>query len=753
MSPASISRRLLVVMLCVAAATILPALSMPARGAEPGATILSFSGTLDSAVPARSVPLAESGPTNMRLAVSGGAAADTITLSLLDGAGKSLQSWVARSGETIWSFASLPAGASLRVQTSGAALSFDLRAYARGTVLAPHADGASWSGVSLGSGAQTSPSVAQFVVPSSGRYRFSLGAASGAYQLVVDSNHLRKTVVSGSVPAPTDSIYYLAAGNHSFQIIPDSGSGVTTAWSVQMSAESALDTLPYQESAAAIGGSTGSGAFTEEQVPLYVAAAHTVNIRVAATGAVGDTFQVELYNGTTRLFTSSPIAGGEVVWMSSTLTAGANALRVVAKAGNSAALGYSLTVSDLFGPSLSWSGASLGTSVGRSTARATFAQGGLYTFTLGAASGRYQLRLDDTYLRKVVTTAGATFSAYVAAGTHTLTVVQQGAGSTAWSVAIKSANAASDTLPFVRSGALLGGAGNDFGDESLPIQVAAASAVNIRIAASDGGANDSLRVEIFSAGKSTPAFSAASVFKGEVLWATSNLAAGVSLLRVSAAAGNSAPMSYQVEISGVGSIPRTWSGVARGDGLNSAIMLRAPEDGTYTVTLTLASGNGQVIIDGGSSAAAAQATAGLENTSLTLRVPLKAGPHSFRFAQDTTQASSSWTIATGLLQKAVPLGVTSLKPNLLTLGVGGEVTVSGAAFESGMTVTLLNSQGKTVTSSAVAVSGTQLLLTVPANTPVGAYSLRLTKADGETLTVPGALSVGQLRSYLPLVVR
>lgn len=752
MLPAIQPRRLLAILLIIVFALALPALpARPARAAEPGAAILSFSGTLDAAVPTRTVLLSDSGPANLRLAVSGGTSSDKVTLTMLNAAGAALKSWPARSGETIWGFANIPAGASLRVQTSGAALSFSLSAYARGTVLAPSAASPTWSGAIIGAGAQTGGSDGHFVAPAAGLYTFTLGATSGAYQLVVDGNHLRKTVVSGKAPAPADSTYYLSAGNHSFQIIPESTAGTATAWSVRLNAGAAADSLPYGESSAALGGGTGGGAFVEEWVPLRTTAAHSVNIRIAAIGAAGDSFQVELYNAGTKVLTSSSIAGGEVVWMTSALAAGANALRITTSAANSGPLAYSLTVSGLFAPKLSWGGTSRGASAASSTARATFASGGLYTFTLGASSGSYQLRLDNTYLRKVVTAAGATFSAYVPAGTHTLVVDQEGVGVTGWSVTIEQAGAAADRLPFTRSGAPLGGAGKDFRDESLPISLAAASPVNIKVTATDGGPSDSLKVEIFRAGAAAPSFSAAKVYKGEVFWATSSLPAGTSFLRVAAASGNSAPMSYQVEISGVGAIPRAWGGVARGEGLNSKIALTAPQDGIYTLTLTMSSGNGQVIVDGGASTA--EVSPGLESTSLTLRVPLDAGVHQFAFVQDRAAPSTAWQLSVASLQKAVPLSVTAVTPPQLDYGAGGDLSVAGAGFESGTVVEVLNRSGKAVPASAVVVSGTRIVLSLPASTPPGAYSLRLTNPSGDRLSRASALSVGMLRSFLPMVVR
>lgn len=751
MSRQHILARLLALLLLACAASA--PRTAPALAAEPGAELVSFSGSLNADIPARTVPLAESGPANLKLTVSGGAAADSVTLSLLNASGGVVRSWVARSGETIWGFADLPAGARLRLQTSGAALSFDLRGYARGSLLAPHAGATSWSGVAVGAAAASTRSAVQLVAPSSGLYRLTLSAAGGGFQLLVGENHIRKTAVSGKLPAAADTVYYLAAGVHTLQILQDPTAGVSTAWSVQMAAAGALDSLPYGEAAAVLGGGAGGGSFAEEWAPIQVAAGQPVNLRIQASGAAADSLQVELYNGTTRVYSTTAVFGGEVLWGSAQLAAGANALRVVAKDDNGAPLAYSVSVSPLPAPELSWSGVSYGASPANSTIKLTVTKDGLYRFVLGASAGRYQLRLNNTALQKIVTPAGADFTAFVPAGTHTLVLDQDSAANTSWSVRVVPAAPTADTLPFTRGGATLGGAGRDFREEWLPIRLGAAAPVNLKVTASGGEAGDSLQVQLYRPGSATPAYSAANVFSGEVFWATSELVSGTNLLRVSAAADNAAPMSYTVEIVAVGGVPATLSGVSLGGGLNPAFTLRAPADGVYTLVMTMTAGAGLVLVDPPQGASRSGLEATPLSSSLTLRVPLKAGPHRLVLQQDPAEPRTEWQISLRALQPAAALTIAEVTPGFLAPGAGGQIEVTGTGFESGTTVSLVSSQGAATALSTVVVSGTRLTAAVPAGLPAGSYTLRLSSPGGASATRAAALSVGQLRLYLPLLSR
>lgn len=619
------------------------ALALPARAAEPGVEMISFSGTVGAGL-TRTLALTESGPANMRLMIGGGSASDKATLSVLTSAGATVASWPALSGETIWATAELPAGGRLRLETTATSLSFALKVFARGTILAPTDAAPQISGVLTGSATTSSGSAVQLTVLKAGLYSFAMGADSGAFQLVVDDNYVRKTVVSGAAPAPADSTYYLSAGNHTFTVVPSKVG--QTAWSLRFTWAGELDALPYGEAASALG-----GAFTEEWIPIQVPEGVDVNLSVAVTGAAGNKLTVELYSGSAPAasVTLALIAGGETIWGTGQLTAGASRLHIITAGANNGTLGYSIALSPIGSPELTITGTSQGASAVNSQARVSFPSDGLYRFTLAASAGRYQLRVGETSLRRIVTSAGAdTLTAFIPAGTHQLVIDQDSALGATWSVTVAETGQAFDTLPFTRSGATLAGAPGEFADEWLPIALSSGGAFNIRVAATDGAEPDHLRLEVARPG-AAPSFTLAAIYQGENTWATTTLEAGASLLRVSAADGNSRPMSYTLEIQAVQRAPSTVAGVSHHEGLDASFAFMAPEEGIYTLTLSLQSGAGQILVDQEPARPVAEATLA-DDTVLTQRVELKAGLHRITFERDVTQPVSAWSITTGLLR-------------------------------------------------------------------------------------------------------
>lgn len=602
---------------------------------EPGEDLGHGSGLLNAGNTYQ-ITLVGPGPANIRLEVKNGTATDTIKMTLQNSTGT--KSWTVRSGEIAWVYADLPAGSSLLAlnNRSNTALSFQLNAYARG-VVGNIADGAAtWSGTARGTGIQ---SVIQLDILTAGTYRFTLGAKSGSFQLKVDDNYIRKTVISGSAPVPNDSVYYLKAGAHTFTIEQDP-TGTITEWSLLLAAAGTNDILPSTESSARLG---GGSFFSVEHIPLHVETNQPVNLRIAATGSAGDSLVVELYNESKKVFTSVRVFGGEVAWGSSALVAGANALRIVA-GGNNAALTYTVQVSPLGQPPFTWAGKSYGANGDNSSIRLTFPEAGLYKFTFGAAKGgRYQMRLSTNYLQKTVTDAGASFTAFVPQGTYPLVIDQDSqTSSTSWSVAIAPTTSISDQLLYRRSGSTLGGTNNDFDTEWLPLQVTADEVVNLRIAAS-GNARDSLRVYLYNA--STQVYSATTIYGGEVFWATSGLKEGTNRLRIAANSSNTTPMTYQIDVKSVEDIPNTWQGVAHGNGLNSTIHVNVPMDGIYTLALTMTEGLGLVLVD---AVPPTTRGAGLTNVNTVQRWPLTAGFHTFTFKQDPSASNTAWQISMGL---------------------------------------------------------------------------------------------------------
>jgi hypothetical protein len=618
--------------------------AVPAHAVQTGEQLVNSSGTLSAGQTFTTPLYSPNTAANIRLHVDGGSPTDTITMKLLNGI-STVKTWVVRSGETSWGYATFPAsnGKLSLHNDSGQPLTYALVAYARG--VAPGiAEGLSaWTGTARGAGIQSS---IQLNVASADRYRFSLGATGGSYQIKVDANYVLKTVVPGNAPNANDSVYYLAAGIHTFTVVQDSAASQVN-WSLALAALGGNEVVPIGENSKVLG---GGAFFTDEWIPMHIAAAQPVNLSITATGRVTDSLVVELYNGATKVFISTKVFGGEVSWWHSSLAAGGNMLRVMA-AGNSAALSYAISIKPIAKTPFTWSGVTYGTTAransGHSSVQLTFPTSGLYRFTLGASAGRYQLLLDNHYLQKTVSQAsGANITAFVPSGTHTLVVAQDpAAASTTWSVAIASATSSSDSLPFTRVGGELGGTSNAFREEWLPLRAVAGSPVNVRVTAT-GAAADSVRVELYNGANLI--YSAAKVYGGEVFWGTSSLTAGTNLLHIVAASGNTGQMGYNVDVRSVASIPSTWQGVARGNGLNSVFKLNAPVSGTYVVTLTVSEGAGQVMIDQTSAAMSQSPTALPPGSTTVLRVPLLAGPHTFKLLQDLNQPRTIWQIASAL---------------------------------------------------------------------------------------------------------
>src|SRR5262249_4557476 len=126
----------------------------PTHAAQPGEELVNSSGALNVSQTV-TIPLYSPGAANVRLQISGGGPGDTITMALHSGS-SIVSSWVARSGETIWGYATLPSGGNLTLQNnSGTQLSYALVIYARGVTPNITESGATWSGVGRGGGIQS----------------------------------------------------------------------------------------------------------------------------------------------------------------------------------------------------------------------------------------------------------------------------------------------------------------------------------------------------------------------------------------------------------------------------------------------------------------------------------------------------------------------------------------------------------------------------------------------------------------------
>ncbi len=170
----------------------------PTHAAEPGEELASSSGALNASQTV-TIPLYSPDAANIRLQVGGGGPTDTITMALRNGT-TVVTSWVVRSGETTWGYATLPSGGNITLQNnSGTQPAPALRVYARGVTPNITESGATWSGVARGGGIK---SAIQLSVPTAGRYRLTFGASGGSFQLKVDTNAYPQDRRSGQPAQP-----------------------------------------------------------------------------------------------------------------------------------------------------------------------------------------------------------------------------------------------------------------------------------------------------------------------------------------------------------------------------------------------------------------------------------------------------------------------------------------------------------------------------------------------------------------------
>ena len=396
---------------------------------------------------------------------------------------------------------------------------------------------------------------------------------------------------------------------------------------------------PSTESSSILGGFA-----SQERIPLQLQDASLVNVRLVVSGPATEGIVVALYNGETKVAESAKVFGGELVWFTGGVVAGANALQILSDSPSS--LSYTINVSAVAEVPVSVTGTSYGapahSSGGNSNARFNFPKAGLYTFQLTATSGRFQFVLGQNFLQRTVDTSEAlNFTAYVPEGIQSLAIVQDSAlASTDWSLTITPTEVTNDALPFSINSRSFGKTNDIYTMEWVPLNFNADQPVNMLIKAK-GAATDALSIELFHG--EAQAGSINTVYGGEEIWISTSIAVGLNRLHIQTAASNTAPISYEITLVAIPSIPNTAAGISYGQGLNSTVTVRAPLDGIYTFTITFSEGTGIMLIDEATNIAQLQALPA--NASQTVvRVPLKSGLHTVKIAQSSAVARSVWTL-------------------------------------------------------------------------------------------------------------
>lgn len=609
-----------------------------------------------------------------------------LSLVITNGSGGGVWNGQAQSGETLWGTGTLTNGNNKMQLTNngGAPVNFDLNLYDLPPT--PY----TWSGSAAPSGLNSEVRVN---FPSSGLYTFDFSVnGGGRFQFSLDGDHIQKSIVANAT-----ADLYVAAGVHTLEIVQDPTGGQVN-WSVDLTyTGSTSDSLPYT--------ATGTD-ISEEWLPIFLDNAAQVNVVTSVSGAAGDTLDVEIANPAFSPSAVSNIYTGEEHWMTLDLPAGLSYIHLAANGGY---VDYNLSLDALPTTNYTWSGTA-DPAGENSHARLTFASDGLYTFNFGTGSGeRYQFLLDiggESYIQNTIEANGV-ITSFVPAGTHDLILDQDTTTGADWEVAIAFNASGNTPIPYTKEGGDIGGAGNDFTQEWLPIAQGAGGTVNMRFEAS-GATTDSFVIAIYQDGSSTPDYIISQVLGTEELWATFDLSAGINLIRIVADGGNAGPMSYDLLVDNIpGGGNAAWNGNSLAAGLNAAYTVNFPSAGLYRFSLNSPDGFANLVLDD-------NLLTGLDSfgaVATTYDIMVNAGPHEIHTIQDPAYSTTEWSASVQPITAATSFftfngsldpgdSVTPVFPvNVSALPFNFEMAVSGGGpvhltIENGSAGTVWDGQGE-----------------------------------------------------------
>ena len=684
--------------------------SATVRPVTSGPSFFTFSGSIGNGIELVPEYAVLSGTLDFNFALT--TTGDDVAFEIVDESSTVLWTGTALEGETLWGTGTLSNGTNeLRLTNAlgGAAANVTLTLYYLPT--APY----NWDGLADNSGLNSQIRVN---FPNAGLYTFTGGLNSGRYQFKVNNNFIQKTVESNN----TGVTYFVPNGTHTLVIDQDSLTG--SNWNLGISGVGAANnSLPYTKNGGNLGGPGND--FSQEWLTINLAAPAQVNLATTVDGLSGDSMQVEVYNPSSALITTTTIFVGETSWDTFDLPAGTNRLHLVAQGSNAAALSYTnLSISALPNPATSFSG--IGYSGGQnSQMRLTFPTAGLYTFTYTASAGRYQFLLNDNYIRKTVEGNGSV-TYYVPAGTHKLAVVQDTGSGANWGLSISAQAGNNNTLPYSKTGGNVGGTGNDFDEEWLSINLGVATSVNVEVTLA-GAAADNLQLAVINA-SGTTILDLDPLYGTETTWATVNLPATTSRFHLLTDGANTNSLAYTLTVHAIPAITSpaqnsyTWDGRSLNAGINSGIRLNTAISGTYQIDVTMPNGFAALYID--STPPPLQST---NTITYVLFVNLEDGLHTF--ITDQTD-DTDWTVTVTLFEADAP-EIYSTDPVSTTLNTATPITISGFNFMPGATVELSSGANNYPLSNIVYVSASEITAVVPGSLPIGVYDLVVTNPDAQ----------------------
>jgi len=590
-----------------------------------------------------------------------------------------------------------------------------------------------WTGNAVAAGDH---SHARVNFPTAGRYTFDFGLTGGKLQFALDEDYLLKTVETA-----TSVTYYVPAGVHDLFVIQDPTSGAAD-WSVDIAfVAEGVDPLPYAKS----GGMSDD--FTEEWLPVALAAGETVNLSVAVGGSPPDDLVVEVYEpgAATPQQTMDAVLGTEKVWQPVDLASGVNRLRLIAT-GNTAPITYALRLQEAPTDTLTnWTGRSLSGSALHSSAAMHVSTTGMYQFALDTETGFANLVLDagTMHLQNVHLHAaiGTSYKIQVPAGDHTVHVLPDPAfPTTEWSASVTPAAPGADFFTF--EGTL------EEGVSVSPQYPVADGPLDFNFALTTTG--DDVELEIRDADDNLVWTGAA--LAGETLWGTGVLSTGINTLHLAnPTGGNAVDAEVSLTLYTLPEAGYDWAGLAAATGLNpnSHIRVIFPQDALYTFDFAASGGSYQFRLN---EDYLRKTVAGSE--SVTYFVP--AGTHDLYVHQHPT-AGADWSVGisdAGAEEDSLPyakdggnLDATIFSEEWLPLRLADDTQLNMAATLTGTTGDLLTitayDESDAVVESATVYAGETHWTTF--DLPEGVSRLHLATDGGNV----GALSYQLTLDALP----
>lgn len=592
-------------------------LAAPTTPQDEGTTIFTFSGQLPAGA---TLPLpvnrATTTASNYSLQVSGDGPVDFEATN-----GATLMSGQALNGETFWGTGDLQPGVNTLNLTNNGATPATVSLVVRTLATTSY----TWAGVANDGGQN---SELRLVFPQSGLYRFDFSTTGGAYKFDLDNGALQKQVV-----ADTSAAYFVEAGTYPMTVERNAGASVQWAINIQPVADAPFDTLPYAKEGASV---------STEVLPIALANAAEVNLVITPTGNINaDKLNIQILDPDNNPIYNASAHVGETFWGTFDLEQGNNSIRLTADGANTDAVGYNLKIDELPTAGYNWQGNAYGMG-NNSHIRVKFATDGLYKFDYNLNNGRFQFIVNDDFIQKTVENTNSDVTYFIPAGTHNLHIDQDSTtGTENWQVNITPEATGNNTLPYAQKGGDVGGTGNDYNEEWLPISLDAAAMVNLSIETT-GNISDDLTVHVYSAGASSATYTLTQLLGTEKLWGNFPLEAGINRLQIMSTNGNANSMTYDLNIDTAPTNGTfSWAGNALDAGLNAAVLVEFPTTGIYRFAIQSDPGFANLILD--NAMMRPSRTTPLGNLETTYDVEVTAGEHKLYVVQDNNFPETTWS--------------------------------------------------------------------------------------------------------------